>query len=509
MRKSLPVYCGVALRCIALTFILSTMATPARSETVPVEPAPATATVQSSGAWFFQDYLSIHFPSGIASLFNGYPTGQAACDVYDAWIKSRNVPSGPLAHAPYTFFLTPGYTASGICVPYNSYSEWLATNNATFGMYYYQHCPTGYSTNDPRIRGVSSATFTCTNNGTAKQCPEVAEGETPFTLDPGGLTCSRPDKETYSIKLDRHDATIEPTGTTARDVKTAQEFTATVTGSRNGVKSGATVTIRADVKANTGGHDHDDDNRPKGSLDSEKNAASPCGAANEKQACITGTTNGSGQFIFTFTSSQVSGEHTLTATCDLCAGNQDKAEVKVMVEGLETIPSSSFYTFIGDTDKHSDNHYLTPEAAAILWRIAVSYQMEQRFKLADPVTKKRTKTPLVLHVNDASLKWGGRFDVYGNWKAPHAEHMRGTVVDLRANGETGAISPGNFRKAEMLFSDQNTNYFLECTRDKKPSQTDPSPPQHKRLRSNLCVSQLDGSQDTNRHYHIRLMGVRE
>ena len=324
-------------------------------------------------------------------------------------------------------------------------------------------------------------------------CPAHASGtpcvcDANYKLDATGTSCV-PNALTITLQ---GGSTTEP--------GTNLGFVATVTNQdkqppANPVK----VKISLTVDPKSGGHDHGTSDRPRGGIEGTK-----C-VADDK--CWEGLTD-NGVVNFKFNPTDASGTHTILATCEGCSNTATKS-VDVKVEGLETIPSSSFYSFIGDTDNHSDNHYLTPDAATVLWRIAVSYQMEQRFKLADPVTKKHTVTPPVLRVNDASLKWGGRFDAYGNWKAPHAEHMRGTVVDLRANGEIGAISPSNFRKAEMLFSDQNTSYFLECTKDKKPSQNDPSPPQHKRLRSNLCVSQLDGSQDTNRHYHIRLMGVRE
>lgn len=319
------------------------------------------------------------------------------------------------------------------------------------------------------------------------------------SIDPRYLVmCFRPAQQRLTVTLSGG-TEVEPSN--GSNNKTLP-ITATVIDQNTGQAPTNPVQVHISLKVDptSGGHDHGDSNRPRGGIaDVEK-------CESDGECWSNPTVNG--VLEFNFNAPEASGTHTITATCDGCS-NIATEEVKVKVDGLEPIQDSSFYTFIGKTDKHSDNHYLTPEAASVLWRIAVSYQIEQRFKLTDPVTKKRTITPPVLHVNDASLKWGGRFDVNGNWKAPHAEHMCGTEVDLRANGNTGAISPNNFRKAEMLFSEQNTSFFLECTKDKKPSQSDPNPPRHKRLRSNLCVSQLDGSQDTNRHYHIRLMGVRK
>jgi hypothetical protein len=164
--------------------------------------------------------------------------------------------------------------------------------------------------------------------------------------------------------------------------------------------------------------------------------------------------------VFNFNPAEASGTHTISATCDGCSNTETKP-VDVKVDGLETIPSSSFYTFIGETDKHSDNHYLTPEAASILWRIAVSYQMEQRFKLLNPATQKFTVTPPILHVNDASLKWGGKFDLSGGWTGPHVEHRRGTVVDVRANNQSTAIPVENFKEFGLLARRYGASTLLE------------------------------------------------
>jgi hypothetical protein len=111
--------------------------------------------------------------------------------------------------------------------------------------------------------------------------------------------------------------------------------------------------------------------------------------------------------------------------------------------------------------KHTDNHYLTPEAASVLWRMAASYNIEQRFKVFDPKTKKLVAPP-VLHLNDASLVWGGLYDLKTKWKPPrHLEHRRGTVVDIRANSKIGAIPPENFEEFQSMADDYGIDAFFE------------------------------------------------
>ena len=93
--------------------------------------------------------------------------------------------------------------------------------------------------------------------------------------------------------------------------------------------------------------------------------------------------------------------------------------------------------------------------------------------------------------------WGGVFDINANWQSPHFEHKRGTVIDIRANQATGSIPFDNFELFNLISDEAKIGVLLECTRDKKKGI------QHKRKPPD-CISTVDGSQDSNRHYHIRL-----
>jgi hypothetical protein len=47
-----------------------------------------------------------------------------------------------------------------------------------------------------------------------------------------------------------------------------------------------------------------------------------------------------------------------------------------------------------------------------------------------------------LTLNDASLKWGGKFDIAGTWQTnpnAHNEHRIGDSIDIRANFAQGAV----------------------------------------------------------------------
>ena len=138
----------------------------------------------------------------------------------------------------------------------------------------------------------------------------------------------------------------------------------------------------------------------------------------------------------------------------------------------------------GEADKqHHDNHYLTNSAFNQLVVLAINYHF---LYPNEPV----------LHLNDASLVWGGLFDKDGDWDTSHEKHRRGVVIDIRAN-----MAPGNI--PESLFTDFKTlaaktqttlagrvisaNAKLHCSDGFDPK--------------NNCVG------DNNRHFHVILLGV--
>jgi len=84
-----------------------------------------------------------------------------------------------------------------------------------------------------------------------------------------------------------------------------------------------------------------------------------------------------------------------------------------------------------------------------------------------------------LYLNDASLIWGGVFDLDADWEDPHEEHKRGSVIDIRANSKTGAIPPINFDKFIKL-----AKYYGAHARIHSPG-------------------------SSNQHFHVRLLNREE
>jgi len=301
-------------------------------------------------------------------------------------------------------------------------------------------------------------------------------------------------QETYTLTLTPDKASIEPSGTAAGNAKSNTQITITIKDANTNLPPDKAVQIRLIAhKPTQGGHDHDDPTRPRGSL-----ANQPC---TSDEPCHTVTLGaGTGSTSVRFDAPVVSGTHTFTAQCDKCQGDAT-ATLEVKVEGLEAILDSVYYALtedgtsdvIGATVHHVDNHYLTTDSAFKLWKIAAEFANHQ---IRQGITE-----PTILHLNDASLKWGGRFDIYGGWSPPHSEHMRGTEIDVRANWNgIGAIPFEYFEDFKKLAGEQKAKFILECTKDKKATKKEN---RHNRVEPS-CISQRDKSQDDFRHFHLRL-----
>lgn len=247
-------------------------------------------------------------------------------------------------------------------------------------------------------------------------------------------------------------------------------FIATVIDQNTGQPTTNPVQVHISLKVDptSGGHDHGDSARPRGGIA----GVQTCASDNE---CWSVTTDGNGQVVFNFNPTEISGTHTITATCqsDGCS-NTATANVGVKVDGLKPIPPSGLYALyevdgsvIGAVaGEHPSNHYLTSDAANKLLIIAINYH---HLYPKDPV----------IYVNDASLMWGGLFDLDADWDTPHEEHRRGSVVDIRANSKAGAIPAENFDALIRLAKLSKVN------------------------------AKIHNPSKTNQHFHVRLLNRSE
>lgn len=237
------------------------------------------------------------------------------------------------------------------------------------------------------------------------------------------------------------------------------------------------VDLRLQAKAvsGSGGHkDRHNEPRPAGELSSVQ------GTVNATKDVLTGRTDSSG-LTFVFKAPAPAGDHVIEASCLNRRCNQEGPDMLwVGIKGLKPVPAVPlllpYATYellesnggpVGANDRHPSNHHLTPEAIAKLWNLGFRYSMVEF-----------PQHPL-LHINDASLERGGVFDISGTWKPQHHEHRRGTVVDIRANGNAGSIpvNPAVFRTFEAIAQGLG------------------------------CHAKVHSPGTPNQHYHVRLMGV--
>jgi hypothetical protein len=307
--------------------------------------------------------------------------------------------------------------------------------------------------------------------------PAVCPTATPaYKFNPATRMCERPAQQNLTITLSGG-TEVEPSNGSD---KKFLPIIATVKD-QNGQAPNSAVTVRVSltVDPTSGGHAHGDGTRPRGGIADVKTCPSDDICWSSPQP-----TDGNGQVVFNFNPTETSGTHTITATCDGCSNTATKSvNVKVNESkdpGWDHLTASTDYALVGGETgkKHHDNHYLTATA---------------REHLLATVEEYNTIYPdgPVLYLNDASLEWGGKFDIQGKWDkdTAHKNHRRGVVIDVRANQDPTAIPQARFTNFETFARHSGAYADLHCAF---------SGPY-------VCPACLLDT-GPNRHYHVRLLG---
>ena len=270
----------------------------------------------------------------------------------------------------------------------------------------------------------------------------------PYHFNSLSLMCERAAQENLTITL-QGGSEVEPSNSLS--------LTAIVINQNDGQppKNPVNLNISLKVDSTSAGHVHGDGARPRGGIANVKTCPSDA-------PCWSNPTNGNGMVAFSFNAPAASGTHTITASCDRCTNGSAPKTVNVKVAGLQTIPASRRYALqdsagrvIGAiSGKHSDNHYLTATAIGKLQDLANIYTK------INPGAK--------LYLNDASLVWGGLFDVGSRpWSPPHSAHRRGTELDIRAQNSgpnnEGAVPAALFDKLSKGAKKKGIKAALHCT----------------------------------------------
>ena len=258
----------------------------------------------------------------------------------------------------------------------------------------------------------------------------------------GGYTCAG--NITLTLTPNQTPPDPRPKGAEGKDGKSTLDLIAKVTDG-SGPKAGVAVTFKVDVVPMTGGHGHHDVSRPKGSVPAS------------------GVTNANGEIKLTFQASDVAGSHTITATCDSCSNKTADKKVDVLVPDLQPVsanpprnPDGTYAysltavdaTHVGTSGgRQRGEYYLTQAANQNLRGLIEQFADEGWGTVA---------------LNDASLNWGGVYDIFNSWHPPHSEHRVGEEIDIsftRAGNPISQTKQNEFykkfcedKKAQIPFS---------------------------------------------------------
>lgn len=192
--------------------------------------------------------------------------------------------------------------------------------------------------------------------------------------------------------------------------------------------AGTLVRITSTPEARSGFHEHDEPERPAGGFLGEPDQDCGPGPTPGSVECVA---DQDGRIVLGFAAPKPAGIHKLDARCvSRSCRTPAPITVSVKVEGLVPINTSSnaHFRYVGDTDRHGQSHHLSSEALGPLTLLARDYFLAYGE---------------YLRINDASLPWGGLFDIKSErpWLPPHKEHRCGRAIDVRGNGADGEAVP--------------------------------------------------------------------
>jgi hypothetical protein len=213
------------------------------------------------------------------------------------------------------------------------------------------------------------------------------------------------------------------------------------------------VAIKAAFIERSGGHDHNEVSYPFPSFSAEQGFFySQSKHGNPIIGLLTGEL---GEINLNYTASQVSGSYLITASLIGNLSICDTILLNVQVPGLVDLGTSTYWKLKGTDSEygknHLSNHWCQPSMRDSL--IAV---IREFYSWSE--TDEGGGAPIVLGINDISIKWGGVFDIHGDWNEDHdhAFHRVGFSVDINQ-------SPGDLREDNGSLKDNGLklNWLME------------------------------------------------
>lgn len=360
------------------------------------------------------------FLVGSALFFHwisGYAVNtQSAASVASGWVDLDN---------STLFFADPTALCPGGNLQYESDYEVRCSNRwRVYGIYSFA-CPVGYLPNGYQRSGFSSLI-----QGPYGVGPD---GLVVLAIGPGGPTaCFREIPDSQKITLRASQQTL-PSGLAG---STDIPLIATLTR-EDGPVAGIPISFSINTVANSGSHEHHDSSRPAGSLNA-----------------VNGITDANGEIKISFRAPDVSGIHTITASCGTCVNPSASADIQVKVPDLLPIspnpprnPDGSYayaltsvdQTHAGNGRYHHQQYYLTDFSRKNLRTLINAFSGQGWGTVA---------------LNDASLSWGGRYDIRADWKAPHAGHRDGREIDISFTRAQNPVSTGKQKAFYKKFCEE-------------------------------------------------------
>ena len=303
---------------------------------------------------------------------------------------------------------------------YESDAEVTCSNNAgTWGAWAFA-CPIGYLPD-----GYPNGSWTSKLIGPYGRAPD---GSVPLGVGPGGPKLCFLNTSNPLPQLTLSGASeIKPSGLSGyADLQLIARVT-----KGNEPAANVPLNFAISVVPNTGSHEHHDNSRPAGNL-----------------FISDSSTNALGEIKIGFKAPEMSGAHIISATCNTCQNQSVQMDIQVKVPDLLPISpnpprnSDGSYayaltsvdkTHAGNGRYHHHQNYLTGNSLQSLLVLVKSFAIEGWGTVA---------------LNDASLSWGGRYDIRSDWKSPHAGHRDGREIDISF---TRAQNPVSINKQKSFY----------------------------------------------------------
>ncbi len=248
------------------------------------------------------------------------------------------------------------------------------------------------------------------------------------------------------VNLDPEQATVNATPPVGGEDQGVAKLTVRVTCERVPIQN-AELRVKVEAVDQSGGHDHSDDDRPRGKIDGVKvpkdgltlkAKTDADGKIKFKYAApLTGSVDPAGYGTYNI---GIGGIYKVTAkSIHFPEASSEPAAIESKVDGLKDGSGSTAYDLIGQTKVHKVNSYFSPGTLDAFGQLAADFsqteqdheqQLQQCKKPPAPPPAPWFAPPVKVSLNDIALPSGGIFDLDSDWQPSHSTHNKGEGGDF-------------------------------------------------------------------------------